>query len=196
MQVWILKLGHETVVTENFRNAIRHVAAAFYPDKGERQDAKPATLFPRLAPIGAAGSFAHFLRYHNELTGCVHFSIEEHHACGPPGHPSIVRSIDCFNGADPSYLLQRSIWELASGRDKRNPEEIAEALELEVRGSLTRLRTSLTDEECLESLRDLQTRFNGHAVIPQFGSATRILDLVPDRCRSAFLDVSAVMTET
>lgn len=193
MQVWILNIDHATVVAENFRNAIRHAAAHLFPDREDREHARQMLHAPILNDIGAAGSFAHFLRYHNELNGVLRFEIEEHLAGGKPGEPSLVRRIDCNEGIDPSYFLQRAVWNFVGGGERTNPEGIATALETHVGDALAKLRATRSDRDCLDDLLELASRFAGPDVVPRFGSPSRVLDLVPRKCASAFLDIAEAL---
>ncbi|MCV9964614.1 hypothetical protein OIU34_22240 [Pararhizobium sp. BT-229] len=160
MQVWILKIAQATAVAENFRNAIRHAAALLFPDKDGREHARQMLHAPLLNDIGAAESFAHYLRYHNELNGNLRFEIEEHLAGGKPGEPSLVRRIDCDEGVDPSYFLQRAVWNFVGGRE-RNLDMIASALETDLGDALAELRATRSDRECLDDLLELASRFAG-----------------------------------
>jgi hypothetical protein len=190
MQVWILNIGNDTVVAENFRNIIRHAAVHLFPDEGERERAREMHHTAHLREIGAAGSFAHYLRYHNDLTSNTAFNIEEHQAGLKPGEPSLVRRFDCNGGIDPSYFLQRAVWNFTTTGELREPDVLATALKNEITDGLTKLRATQSDDKCVDDLRALTSRFSGPAIIPQFGSASRVLDLIPQRCASTFIEIA------
>jgi len=185
MQVFLLDIDGRTTVCDSFRNAMRHAAQTLFPGADLRDQLRSQATEGCLAELGVGGSVHQWLRYRASATGCTVFRIDEHEAGGPPGHPSLVRSLDLLSETEPSYELQAAVWDLASG--SRGPEVLAPRLRLNISRDIAAKRAiGVEDGDILEGYRLLEIRMGGVKVIPQVGRSGNILDGLPDRAAEIF----------
>lgn len=192
MKVWVLRLNGSSVITQNFRNAMRHAAVKLVPDHDRRERLRTMNEVPVLTNVGASGSFWQFLRYLNQVQDNHEFKLEEHQVGGAPGMPSWLRAIDLNDGLDPSYEVQAALWGVAFGQDSRSISDIAKAIEDDVSTRLEYLAEDVKGErELLDEMISNEERFAGLQVIPRIGKPDHRLLGLPSAAALSFLTIAS-----
>lgn len=190
MRLFVLHLGNQIHYCTDFRHAMRTAAAVVFPNSSEREKAKELSNFPKLNEINVAGSFYQFVRHTAAQKNLGAFLIEEHHLGGPPLSPTLVHVIDAIDDLDPSFVIQKALWEFMNADIQLTVGEMADEIEREIATKLKISRDSCKpDEDILNNLLSLEERMHGIKVIPKFGLPKTILDQLPYSVSQAFLSI-------
>lgn len=190
MRLFVLHLSDQTHYCTDFRHAMRTAAAVVFTNTSDREKAKEMSNFPQLNEINAEGSFYQFIRHTAAQKNLKLFLIEEHHLGGPPLSSTLVNVIDAIDDLDPSFIIQKALWEFVNAERQLNVGHMADEIEHEIAIKLQISRTSCKpDEDILNNLLSLEERMRGIKVIPKFGLPKTILDQLPNGVSQAFLSI-------
>lgn len=154
-----------TTVVGSFWRAISHIAAFSTPDENERRHWGEMS-----------GSYAQKVRYSIE-TMYDSLCIIEHNPDASPGRDTDMFWLDLVNDFDPSYELQKAIYQINETPD--DAEDIAARLDVTIRNGIKSERDG-DDEAALERFQKIELLMESETVIPQDGSATSALDRIPE----------------
>jgi hypothetical protein len=171
---------------------MRIAATILLPTGSAREEAKALAWFPGLTDMNAQGSINQYLRYLNARQFHLTFRIDEHDIGGPPA-PTFRWRLDFNADLDVGYEVQSRLWDIGFRRATGTVAILADDLKAHIESRLHRARSTASDIDVMESLRLVEQRMGGIAIIPKVGRPTAILDRLGDHACDLFRDAAGAI---